>query len=283
MSTLEDKLLGEKTHYYCSSSESEAEEESGDENEAPKTVETSSGPPPVEVSESGSSTNTGPKGVIKDWQKFKQLEVEQKEERERERLALIQKLSLTCRSDLDQEKEENPELSEFLEDAFLLEYSKRRMEEMLNKANELPKFGRVINLTTGQEFLDAIDKENKSVIIIVHIYEEKVPACKMMNECLKELCKDYPEVKFCKILASAAGVSKNFKVSGVPALLVYKNGSLVGNYVKLSEEFGNEFTSADVENFLIENGMIFEKSCISNIIKQSVSQNNEGDDGDEFD
>ena len=33
MATLDDKLLGEKLHYYCSSSEDEGEEDSGDEDE----------------------------------------------------------------------------------------------------------------------------------------------------------------------------------------------------------------------------------------------------------
>lgn len=39
---------------------------------------------------------------------------------------------------------------------------------------------------------------------------------------------------------------------GVPALLIYKNGDLVGNFVKLGDEFGNEFDENDVEDFLVE-------------------------------
>jgi len=41
-------------------------------------------------------------------------------------------------------------------------------------------------------------------------------------------------------------------VSGVPALLVYRKGELIGNFVHLSDEFGDEFYSTDVESFLIE-------------------------------
>lgn len=47
----------------------------------------------------------GPKGVINDWRKYKQLEVEQKQEQKKEMERLIKKLSMTCRSDLDQEKD----------------------------------------------------------------------------------------------------------------------------------------------------------------------------------
>ena len=41
--------------------------------------------------------NTGPKGVVADWRRYKQLETEKRAENERERLALAKKLALTCR------------------------------------------------------------------------------------------------------------------------------------------------------------------------------------------
>lgn len=51
----------------------------------------------------------GPKGVINDWRKYKQLEVEQKQEQKREMERLIKKLSMTCRSDHDLEKDQEKE------------------------------------------------------------------------------------------------------------------------------------------------------------------------------
>ena len=35
-----------------------------------------------------------------------------------------------------------------------------------------PKFGKVITLLDKHQFLDAIDKENPSVIVVVHLYSE---------------------------------------------------------------------------------------------------------------
>ena len=49
---------------------------------------------------------SGPKGVINDWRKYKQLEVEQKQEQKKEMERLIKRLSMSCRSDLDLEKDE---------------------------------------------------------------------------------------------------------------------------------------------------------------------------------
>lgn len=284
MTTLEDKLLGEKAHCYCSSSESEGEksdDDSGKEVPTPPVIkEAGSVPPPDPYKWEGSSTNTGPKGVMKDWQRFKQLENEKRAEQEKERQALIQKLSLTCKSALEEQREKDadvdPEMAELLSDEFLLQFQKQRMEEMMAKLATLPTFGKVLNLKDGQEFLDAIDKEDKAVTIIVHIYEENVPGCEAMNGSLISLSQDYQQVKFCRMIGSVAGISKRFKISGVPALLVYKAGQLVGNFVRVSEELGDDFFSEDVESFLLEHGILPDKTCVPSIVKSQ----NDADDSD---
>lgn len=141
----------------------------------------------------------------KDWQRYKQLEAEKRESQEKERLQLIKKLSLTCCSALDEEKEKlnetDPELADLLTDEFLLEYQRQRMKEMLAKTKKL-YFGKVIDLENTDQFLQAIDGEDKSVIVIVHIYEDNVAGCEAMNGCLISLAEEYPYIKFCKILGS---------------------------------------------------------------------------------
>lgn len=141
----------------------------------------------------------------KDWQRYKQLETEKRETQEKERLQLIKKLSLTCRSALDEEKEKldetDPDLANLLADEFLLEYQRQRMKEMLARAEKLC-FGSVIDLQSADQFLEAIDEEDESVTIIVHIYEHNVSGCEAMNGCLVSLAEEYPHVKFCKILGS---------------------------------------------------------------------------------
>lgn len=277
MATLEDKILGEKLHNYCSSSEDEAD--SGSEDESPKNVPSEPVALPEPNKWEGTATNTGPKGVIKDWQRFKQLESEKRAEQEREKILLMKKLTLTCRTSLDDDREKaaenDPDLAELLDDEFLLEYQKQRMQEMLLINDHTHKFSMVFNLKSGQEFLDAIDKEKQGVTIVVHIYEENIEACHVMNSCFDDLCVEYPSVKFCKIIGSKAGMSKHFKLSGVPALLVYKSGQLVGNFVRITDDLGNDFTPEEVQGFLIEHGMLLDKSCIPQIIKQSV--NNDSD------
>lgn len=281
MATLEDKILGEKLHNYCSSSSSsDGENDTDDSQERQKRPEPAKDQPPLQTKEwEGTSTNTGPKGVMEDWRRYKQLEAERRQESERERVELAKRLTMTVKSALDEERaaQEDPELAELLDDEFLVVYQKKRMQEMLSRSKHHLKFGDLIFLKDGSEFLKAIDQEHKAVKIIVHIYEEGVDACRAMNDSLKTLSKIYNTVKFCAILSSKAGMSRDFRVSGVPALLIYKGGQLLGNFVRLSDDLGSDFEAEDVQGYLVEHGMLEDKTCTPLLVKAGE---NEGDDDD---
>jgi len=272
--SLDDKLLGEKVHYYCSSSEGEDED---DEDEccrddrkvsASSTIKESAAWSDVghQAENNGIVTNTGPKGVLKDWREFKRLETEKREEQEREKRELAKKLTLTCRSHLNDEEEKDADAEllaqlEDLEDEFLKEYRAKRIEEMRHALAEIPKFGKLITLT-ADNFLEEVDGENPGVTIIVHVGDKKVPACVTMNGCLSCLATEYPTIKFCRLAASDAKMSFKFTENGVPALLVYKSKELVGNFIRLKEEFGDDFYANDIEAFLQEHSFLPNKDSL---------------------
>ncbi len=93
-----------------------------------------------EESWKGIATNTGPKGVIKDWQRFKQLEQQKNQESEAEKRKLVKKLALTCKSaDLDSHLEKENLTNQvsvedlekdIMEDAFFQEYVRKKFIEM---------------------------------------------------------------------------------------------------------------------------------------------------------
>lgn len=206
MSTLDDKILGIKKDYYCSSSESEDEDSDECEGKKCDSKQTENITNIHEATKwDGASKNTGPKGVIRDWELYKQLENEKLVDQQLQNIALAKKLTLS--NSQHREDEVDKELMDLMDDDFLLEYRKKRMEEMLTKPTSLPRFGAVISLKNGCEFLDAIDNENKSITIIIHIYEDGHSGCKRMNQCLETLCQQYPTVKFCKMVGSSAGMS----------------------------------------------------------------------------
>lgn len=266
MATLEDKILGEKLHNYCSSSEDESGDEdsrSGDE-QGPSKVEAAPADLPPINSWSGSASNTGPKGVLEDWRRFKQLEAENRRELERERVALAKKLTLSVKPEREEKEDKDheileDELNELLDEDFLQRYQKQRMQELMAQMKKTPKFGKVLTLKTQDDFLYCIDKEDPKVAVLIHIYNNNSKACRTMDGCLNILASDYPEMKFCRIAVDITGLSRHFRIDGVPAILVYKNGQIIGNFVQLVTELGDDFYATDVERFLIEYGMLPEK------------------------
>lgn len=277
--SLDDKLLGEKVDNYCSSDEGERDDDSDDEPRSAEAVQPTFVPEPEIKEYNGYSTNTGPKGVINDWREFKRLETEKKGEQERERQALLKKLSITCRSHLDDEREKQKdeqfmekmerEMDE-IEEEFMKQYREKRIEEMRKALQNVPKFGGVVPLSSN-DFVDEIDKENPQVYIIVHVYEDRSKACKTMNGCLVNLAQEYPTVKFCKIRATETKLSMKFAKDGVPALLIYKGGDMIGNFIRISDELGDDFFSSDVESILEEHSFLPNNDVINKCIKDKTT------------
>lgn len=266
--------MGEKLHYYCSSS---SEDEADEPEESSGQVQ----PPPPP---NGQQANTGPKGVIEDWRRYKQLETEKREENERERLALAKKLALTCRSEReDKEVEKEMEKLELddEDDEFLKEYMKKRMQEMVEASVMNKKhFGRVFNLSDGDQFLAAVDHpDHKNVITVIHIWEHGHEACRTIDQSFQTIAKEYSHIKFCRIQASSTAVlSRDFKASGIPAILVYRSGELINSFVRLTDTLGDDFYASDLESFLIENGIMSDAKLMPSIIKGPATH--AGDDSD---
>ena len=219
-------------------------------------------------------------------------------------MALAKKLALTCRTSNDddkaKQKEEmvDKELEELLDDGFLQDYMQRRMQEMMEKTQNTTKtFGKVIELNTGESFLDSVDREDSKVTVIVLVHEPSVTGCQAMAGCLECLAADYVNIKWCKILSTATDfsthLSKLFKSTGVPALLVYRaglsppvqnlfsiftSGQLLASFVRLTDQLGEDFFATDVESFLIEHGLIQSKDDIPKIIRGPALGTNESDE-----
>lgn len=291
MTTLDDKILGEKLQYYYSSSDDEDSDHDDNQQKTIKDPVISVG---AEVRERR-AINTGPKGVINDWRRFKQLENEQRAEQRREVHRLIKKLSMNCRSHLDDQKElqrqrvvqekinskmtmkECNMLHEQDDEMFLQQYRKQRMEEMREHLYSGKRFEQIYELTSSQDFLDTIDKEEKNTLIVVHIYEDDLAGCDAMNGCLLCLASDYPVVKFCKVRSSVIGASARFTDNALPALLVYKCGDLIGNFVRITDQLGYDFFAVDLEAFLREYGVLPEKDVVSPTSIQSASVSHSDD------
>jgi len=261
MATLDDKLLGEKSHYYCSSSE--------DEEEMP-TNPTNTASASVRDDWQGYSTNTGPKGVIQDFQRWKQLESEKRTENELERIALARRLNLSCQTEQEEQKEREKGMEEDLldsnDDPVLQEFVRKRMEEMVARSRATKKFGSLFRCTTGTEFLNEIENEAPETKIICGIYSLKQREGNLLTKVFEDLAKMHPDVKFVAVSVSAAGMSAQFEEKGCPSILVYRQASLIGNFVRITDSVGKSFLTEDVEGFLVDHGFLSDAKCVPDLI-----------------
>ena len=273
MATLDDRLLGEKKHYYCSSS-------SSSEDEAEDAANASGSQAPNVAPEnahewSGSSSNTGPKGVLTDFRQFKLLQSQRLASEECEKLALAKKLSMAVDPAAVEKEEKDQldnEMNELLHesDAFLREYMAKAMTEMAQKSQPGKKFGKAFNITNGSVFLSEIEAESKSnVTVICHVYCNRIPKCRVVNSAIDDLAKKHSSVKFITLEVASAGLSQQFEEKGCPAILIYKNGSLIGNFVRISDILADDMETEDVEAFLVEHGFLADVTCVPELMCNS--------------
>lgn len=168
---------------------------------------------------------------------------------------------------------------------FLQHYRMQRIEEMRRQLCRGKRFAQVYELNSGEDFLEALDKEDKSTLVMIHIYEPDVPGCEAMRGSLLCLAQEYPLVKFCSVRSSAISTSALFRDSALPALLVYKGGDLIGNFVRVTDQLGEDFFAVDLEALLQEYGLLPDKPPIvpKTVRNGAIIQNTVSDEDSDLD
>ncbi|XP_053739383.1 phosducin-like [Synchiropus splendidus] len=214
---------------------------------------------PAQEEEEFPINHTGPKGVINDWRKFKldsmdhtlpqsKRELMRQMSREDDKERLTRKMSA-----------QEYELVQDEDEQCLKRYRKHCMQELHEHLSQSPRFGNIYELDSGEAFLQVIEKEHRLTTLVVHIYQTHVKGCEQMNSCLECLASEYPSVKFCRIDAVATGHSERFSSEVLPAVLVYKAGELLGNFMAITKHFSDDFFAPDVEALLNEYGLLPKK------------------------
>ena len=147
---------------------------------------------------------------------------------------------------------------------------------MLFKETNRLKFGSVLTIKDCDHFLAAVDGEDKSTSVVILLHEPNISGCVSAIKAIESLSKEYLHVKFCTVRPSLISMSVNFKVSGVPALLAYKAGQLMGNFVRLTDELGDEFEACDLESYLIEHGILQDRNLVPSVA-QNVNDSSDED------
>lgn len=262
---LDSKLLGEKKQNYASSSEdSDDEHAASRQHRVEREISPSSSALAVAAPDMDGLPQTGPKGVLTDYYRAQQekkrldfLEKSRRDEIIKQHIATVKPGSEENREDSDamMNLAKALDTATLDQDPFIQQYRGKRLQEMKEQAKlgaQRVLFGNLVEIR-GDRYASIIDSAPSEAYVIMHIYDEFLPACQVMNKCLTKLAKLYETVKFCRVQSYSLGVSEEFEKNGLPAILVYKRGELVGNHLKVCDTLGVEFTADDVEGFLHEN------------------------------
>ncbi|CAG8668113.1 17808_t:CDS:2 [Dentiscutata erythropus] len=205
---------------------------------------------------------TGPKGVLADHEYHKQYTKQQKAASiaaYNERMSSKALTTTTYREDeLNKSLEEDlKDLENISSDEEEKEALKKYREQRLREIKENQKLNRkrygALREISSNQYVKAIDDEAPDVCVIIHLYENSIPQCKLLNECLTRLARKFVHSKFLRILAH----DLDFDPIGLPALLVYKNGKLIANLVKITDEIGEvNFNSDNIEEILLRHGAL---------------------------
>ncbi|KAJ3124297.1 Phosducin-like protein 3 [Nowakowskiella sp. JEL0407] len=135
----------------------------------------------------------------------------------------------------------------------------------LNKMLTKPRFG-VFREISVSDYVYQIDSAPPNVNVVLHLYQQSHDACRLLNSILTVLAKKYPTTKFLRIVAEKADPDMDFDVS-MPTLLVYRNGELVNNLVRFSDEIKvwretGRCGVDEVEKYFCDNGITSEEDLV---------------------
>ena len=150
--------------------------------------------------------------------------------------------------------DELEEDDDFCDDAFLAKYREQRISEMRDK-QKMKKHGEVLEIQRDQ-WTREINASSNLSWVFVHLYEDHVRDCVVLNRVLAEIAKRHAQVKFVKIRAKTA--VPDWPDGNLPAAYLYKDGEMRTQLVG-SREIATgppPFTALSVERKLVELGVL---------------------------
>ncbi|KAI9495517.1 thioredoxin-like protein [Zychaea mexicana] len=138
------------------------------------------------------------------------------------------------------------------DDRIILEYRKQRLQEM-QKLAEKDKYGEVTQISKP-DFVKEVTEASKECYVVVHLFKDYIPACKLMNQHLAQLAKEFKSTKFVKIIGDQC--IPNYPDRNVPTLLVYGEGDIKANIVGAVAFGGMNMTVSSIRAQLANVGAV---------------------------
>lgn len=144
------------------------------------------------------------------------------------------------------------ELEDDEDEAILLEFRKRRIEEMKAQA-KMNKFGEVLEIS-AQDYVEKVNNAGTGIWVFLHLYKQGIPQCALINQHFTRLAVKFPQAKFLKSISTTC--IPNFPDRNLPAIFVYFEGQMKRQLIGPAELGGEKLKLEELEWILSRTGGI---------------------------
>lgn len=135
---------------------------------------------------------------------------------------------------------------------------KQRIMELIRDQHErLRRYGQLRELTRV-DFSTEVNLAPKDVWVVVHMYQERLEKCRLLNERFSQLAQKYERTKFLKIVATDC--VPNFPDRNCPSVLVYCNNDLKKQWMGEAAFDSAKLSQDAVEKLLLSIGALQNKA-----------------------
>ncbi|KAJ3243072.1 hypothetical protein HDU78_000847 [Chytriomyces hyalinus] len=173
---------------------------------------------------------------------------------------------------LDELKELEDEIDLDEDDRIVQQYKMQRMAEMQQLAKK-EIFGSVTQISKP-DWQKEVTDASKDVAVVVLLFQNPIPACKLMLAHFDTLARTHRAVKFLKIVGDQC--IPNYPDKNCPTVIIYKDGDLRANLVGIQKLGGVNVKAVDIERMLVGYGVIEQ-----GVLTASGARKGESDDEDE--
>lgn len=154
------------------------------------------------------------------------------------------------------------------------EYRRQRMAEM-RQAQLKSRFGDVGEISKA-DWVTEVNNAGEGVWVILHVYKDGIPICKLVNNHITNLARKFPQTKFLRSVSSMC--IPNYPDRNLPTIFVYFESDLKKQWVGPLAFGGMKLKQDELEWMLAQTGAIVsdvekpEKPEIKDVMNVAIRQ-----------
>uniref|UniRef100_T1INB7 Phosducin domain-containing protein n=1 Tax=Strigamia maritima TaxID=126957 RepID=T1INB7_STRMM len=148
--------------------------------------------------------------------------------------------------------DELDELEDEEDEKVILEYRMKRIREMTDFSKRA-NYGDVREIS-AVDYVDEVNKAGDGVWVVLHLYKQGVPLCKLINQFLEQLAMQHPATKFLKSISTTC--VPNYSDKNLPTIFIYFEGNMKKQFIGPFAFGGMKLTRDVLEWMLAEAGTL---------------------------